>query len=210
MAPEIYTRSLEIAKSSHIKKINFFGGEPLINPQIFPMLQYVLRNGFSLILATNCRPLASEEMLSTFLRITGDYINNIEIVTARDKFHLKYFDPVNVISRLQNNGYKIVVNDYSDYAVLISEHNVHNQELQKLNTRFSCCGDRWSDALGVLPDGGWTICPTSLESFGHIYVNTLSEILNFKKKIPLRYKEGCTVCLQDFKQFHQEFDVKKV
>lgn len=181
----------------------------MVSPNILSMLRTTLESGFSLILATNCRPLADEEVLKIFLNITKQYKERIEIVTSRDRFHLQYFDPTRVIAHLRNDGYSIVVNDYSDHSILISEYNIRNQELQELDTGFSCCGDRRSDALGVLPDGGWTICPTSLESFGDIFSYNLTQIVEFKRRLPLRYKEGCTVCLKDFKGFRKEFEKYK-
>lgn len=209
MSRDVFVQSLAIARTNKIKKINFFGGEPLVNPNFLSMLQTTLESGFSLILATNCRPLANEEALNEFQHITRQYKERIEIVTARDRFHLQYFDPAGIIIHLRNEGYSIVVNDYSDYSILLSEHNIRNQELQELDTGFSCCGDRRSDALGVLPDGGWTICPTSLEPFGDIFSYNLTQIMDFKRGIPLRFKEGCTVCLKDFKTFRKEFEKNK-
>jgi hypothetical protein len=209
MSWDVFMHTLDIAKTSKIKKINFFGGEPLVNPDFFSMLQTTLESGFSLILATNCRLLASDEALNKFLNITKQYKERIEIVTAGDRFHLQYFDPVGVIIYLRNEGYSIVVNGYSDYSILISENNIRNQELHGLDTGFSCCGDRYSDALGVLPDGGWTICPTSLEPFGDIFSYNLTQIVEFKQKIPLRFMEGCTVCLKDFKHFRKKFESEK-
>jgi hypothetical protein len=100
----------------------------------------------------------------------------------------------------------VVVNDYSNHTVLLSEFNANKQELQKLNSRFSCCGNKRTDQLGVLPNGGWTICPPSLISFGDIFSDDLEEIIEFKSGLPLRYKEGCTECLKNFKDFRKEFE----
>jgi organic radical activating enzyme len=210
MSLEVFKRSLAIAKAGNIKMINFFGGEPLVNPDFFSMLQIALENRFDLILATNCRPLTSKVVLDKFLDVTGQYKECIEIVTAKDRFHLRYFDPEDIVTLLQKSGYKIIVNEYSNYSILISEHNVNVRELRELDTRFSCCGDRWSDALGILPNGKWTICPTSLEPFGGIYSITMSEIVEFKKKLPLRYKDGCTICLKDFKEFRKKFEKERI
>ena len=103
----------------------------------------------------------------------------------------------------------MVVQDYSDHAVALTKYNTNNQELRKLNTRGSCCEASWTDYLGVLPDGGWTICPPSLEAFGNIFSNSLGEIMKFKRGLPLRYEEGCTECLKDFKDFRKEFEASK-
>ncbi len=206
MSWDVFLQSLSISKKNNINKLNFFGGEPLVNPVFFKMLQKTLENGFSLILATNCRPLAEKNKLKKFLNVTKKYKERIEIVTARDRFHLMYFDPTSVIIHLRNEGFSIVVNNYSDYSILISECNVSNNELQKMDTRFSCCSGKWSDVLGILPNGDWTICPTSLEAFGNIFSHDLAQIRDFKRKLPLRYKEGCTTCLKDFKGFRKEFE----
>ena len=73
MSWDVFTRSTEIAKESEIYTLNFFGGEPLLNPQFFTMLQTALEKGFSLMLATNCRPLSKENILIKFLDITQSY-----------------------------------------------------------------------------------------------------------------------------------------
>ncbi len=206
MSCEVFTRSLSIAEKNQITTLNFFGGEPLVNPQFCLMLQTALKRNFSLILATNCRPLAVDKFLTKFLDLTKQYRERITIVTARDKFHLRYFDPAEVVTRLRNESYNVTVNDYSDHTVLLSEYNASNRELRKLDTHFSCCEASWRGYLGVLPDGGWTICPVSLETFGNVFTNSLEEILQFKRGLSLRYKEGCTRCLKDFKDFRKEFE----
>ena len=173
MSWDVFTQSVEIAKESQIPTLNFFGGEPLLNPQFFTMLQTALENGLYLILATNCRPLAKEEFFTKFLDVTKQYKERIVIFTARDKFHLQFFDPAEIVNRLRSESYKVVVQDYSNHTVALSEYNVNNQELRKLNTHWSCCKVSWTDYLGVLPDGGWTICPPSLEAFGNIFSDSL-------------------------------------
>jgi organic radical activating enzyme len=209
MSWDVFKRSITIALENRIPSLNFFGGEPMLNPQIFPMLQTAFESGLSLILATNCRPLSEEGLFESFLNITRDHKKSIVIITARDKFHLRFFEPLQIINRLQNEGYKVVVNNYSDDNILISEFNADKRELRKLNTRFSCCGNKLTDYLGVLPNGGWTICPPSLVSFGSIFSDDLKEIVKFKSELPLRYKEGCTQCLKDFHGFSKEFEMKK-
>ena len=209
MSWDVFTKSVEIAKESQIPTLNFFGGEPLLNPQFFLMLQTALENDLFLILATNCRPLEHEGFLIKFLDITKQYKERIVIVTARDEFHLQFFDPAETINRLRSESYEVVVNDYSNHTVLLSEYNANNQELRKLDTHFSCCAASWTDYLGVLPDGGWTICPASLEPFGNIFSDSLDEIVEFKRGLSLRYEEGCTECLKDFKAFRKEFDTSR-
>jgi MoaA/NifB/PqqE/SkfB family radical SAM enzyme len=209
MSREVFIRSVAIAKESRITTLNFFGGEPLLNPHFFPMLQTAFENGFSVMLATNCRPLARKELFAKFLSITKTHQEKIHIFTARDKFHLEHFDPFNVIAALRKENYEVSVSDYSNEAILLSEYNFYNQNLRDLNTLYSCCGGRWTDYLGVLPDGAWTICPPSLEAFGNIFSNSLEEIVEFKRGLPLRYAEGCTDCLTDFKIFRKEFEMGK-
>lgn len=206
MSWDVFARSVAIAEKSGIPTLNFFGGEPLINPRFFPMLQTALEKGFSLILATNCRPLAKEEFLTKFLDVTRKHKERVIIHTTRDKFHLVFFDPVEVVDRLCREDYKVVVNAYSNHTVALSEYNLANQELRKLDTRFCCCKYDWTDYLGILPDGGWTICPPSLEAFGSIFSHNLEEIVTFKRGLTIRYEEGCTECLKDFKDFRKEFE----
>ena len=210
MSLDVFKRSLYMAKENQIPTLNFFGGEPLLNPQIFPMLQTALEDGFSLILATNCRPLAGKEFLDKFLNVTKQYRERVVVFTARDEFHLEFFDPAGVIDRLRSENYEVRVSEYSNHTVALSEYNAKNQELLKLNTRFSCCAGTWTDYLGVLPDGGWTICPPSLEAFGNIFANSLEELVEFKRGLPLHYEHGCTECFKDFKEFRRRFEVSTV
>ena len=209
MSWDVFTQSTAIAKDNRITTLNFFGGEPLLNPQFFPMLKTALENGFSVILATNCRPLAEKRFFAKFLRLTKHYKENIHIFTARDKFHLHHFDPAEIVDNLRMENYGVVVSDYSNDTVLLSEYNVHNQELRELNTHYSCCKGSWTDYLGVLPDGRWTICPPSLEAFGDIFSESMEEIVKFKRELPLRYEEGCSECLKDFKVFRKEFEINR-
>jgi MoaA/NifB/PqqE/SkfB family radical SAM enzyme len=209
MSRGTFTQSLSIARKNQISKLNFFGGEPLLNPDFFSMLQTALENKYTVMLATNCRLLADAGFLKRFLRVTEQYKEKIVIITARDKFHLQFFDPAEVIGRLLGEGYKLIVNDYSDQTVLLTEHNINHPELSELNTDFSCCDSRPSDSVGVLPEGGWTICPVSLETFGDIFSESLEEILEFKRQLPLKYKDGCTGCLKDFSEFHNLFEAKR-
>jgi MoaA/NifB/PqqE/SkfB family radical SAM enzyme len=206
---DVFKRSVAIALENRILTLNFFGGEPLLNPLFFSMLQTALESGLSMMLATNCRPLAEEEFIRRFLDITQDYKKHIVIITARDKFHIRFFDPLETINRLRRERYEVVMNNYSDYTVLLSEFNVNKLEIRKLNTRFSCCRDKWTDHLGVLPNGEWTICPPSLEPFGDIFSSKIEEIIKFKNGLPLRYKDGCSVCLKDFQEFHRRFENRK-
>jgi MoaA/NifB/PqqE/SkfB family radical SAM enzyme len=210
MSWDVFARSVSIAEENEIRKLNFFGGEPLLNPQFFPMLQTAFEKGFYLILATNCRPLSKGSIFTEFLDVTKPYRDRIVVITARDRFHLQFFDPATIIKLLRSESYEVIVNDYSNHTVLLSEYNANNRELQKLNTRFSCCNASWTDYLGVLPDGEWTICPASLEPFGNVFTNSLKEIVEFKRELPLRYEEGCTECLKDFKAFRKEFETRRV
>jgi len=206
MSWNVFERSLSIALENRIPSLNFFGGEPLLNPLFFPMLKISLERDLSLILATNCRPLDEEGFFTKFLDITQGFKNRIVIITARDEFHLRYFDPMEAIERLRDEKYEVVVNDYSDHTILLSKFNANKQELRKLNTSFSCCEGNFSDHLGVLPDGGWTICPPSLLPFGDIFSYSLEEIVKFKSGLPLRCSEGCSECLKDFEIFQKRFE----
>ena len=209
MSWDVFKRSVDIALENRIPALNFFGGEPLLNPQFFSMLQTGLDSDLSLMLTTNCRPLAEEGFIRRFLDITQDYKKHMVIITARDKFHLHFFDPVETIDRLRRERYEVIVNDYSDHSVLLSEFNTNKPELRKLNTRFSCCENIWTDHIGVLPNGEWTICPPSLVPFGDIFSNDIEEIIKFKSRLPMRYKEGCSICLKDFKDFSKQFETTK-
>jgi MoaA/NifB/PqqE/SkfB family radical SAM enzyme len=206
MSWAVFTKSLEQARTNNLRKINFFGGEPLINPKIFPMLQETLDHEFLLILATNCRPLANKELYSKFLDITQKYKKNIVIVTARDSFHLRFFDPTDIINQLRKNSYEVVVQDYSDHVVALSKYNINNPELRSLNTHWSCCEAHWTDYVGILPDGGWTICPPSLEVFGNIFSHNLDDILKFKRELQFHNEQGCSECMKEFKNFHERFE----
>ena len=115
--------------------------------------------------------------------------------------------PAEFQDRLENVD--VVVQDYPNHTVALTEYNANNQELRKLNTHGSCCEFSWTDYLGVLPDGGWTICPASLEAFGNIFANSLEEIIEFKRGLSLHYEEGCTECLKDFKDFRKEFETNR-
>lgn len=202
---EVFTRSLEIAQENNIPAINFFGGEPLLNPKILPMLKETLERGFSVILATNCRLLSDNRLFTKFINITKKYQERIVVFTGRDRFHLVFFDPAEVISRLKGEGYQVNVADYSDQTIAISDFNQGKVDLQGLDTRFSCCAGVWTDYLGVLPDGGWTICPPSLLAFGSVFTHSLPEITDFKRSLPLRCNLGCTDCLKDFNEFRKRF-----
>ena len=199
-------RSVTIALENRIPALNFFGGEPLLNPQFFPMLKKAFENNLSLILATNCRPLAEQGFITRFLDATKAHKKHIVIITARDKFHLQFFDPIEAIEHLRSEGYEVAVNDYSNHTVLLSEYNTSHRELRNLDTHFTCCNATWTDNLGVLPNGQWTICPASLEAFGNIFTNSLQEIVHFKRGLSLHYEEGCTECLKKFKDFRKEFE----
>ncbi len=158
------------------------------------------------MLATNCRLLADASFYDEFAGITRGFKKRMVIITARDKFHLRFFDPIEIIDKLRHDGYEVIVNNYSDNILLLSEFNIHNREISELNTSFSCCGEKRSDNIGILPNGGWTICPPSLAQFGDIFSVQFSEIIEFKRKLSMRYTDGCSECLKDFKQFQKEFN----
>ena len=51
--------------------------------------------------------------------------------------------------------------------------------------------------------------PPCLEPFGNIFSDSLEEIAEFRRGLPLHYKEGCTECLKYFKGFRKEFEKYK-
>jgi organic radical activating enzyme len=209
MSWDVFIKSVAIAKENRIKTLNFFGGEPMLNPLFFRMLQNALENHFSLMIATNCRLFSEGSFLTDFLQLTKNHKSDIHIFTARDKFHLRFFDPADIVGKLRFDGYEISVSKNSNTTILLSKYNTHYQELRRLNTNYSCCQSSWTDYLGILPGGGWTICPPSLEPFGDIFSESLLEIVSFKRGLPLRYTEGCSECLKDFKTFREEFEKYK-
>jgi hypothetical protein len=173
------------------------------------MLKLALDDGFNLILATNCRLLEKEDFFIRFSEITGQYKEHIELITSKDRFHLKFFDPADIIRRLRNENYKVVVSDWSDRSILLSEYDRENKELNDLDTRYSCCNNTWIDYLGVLPEGGWQICPPYSDPFGDIFSTGFEEIRQFRNGLTLRYKEGCTRCMVDLVNIHQEFESRR-
>lgn len=208
MTRDIFQRSVEIAKENQIPKLNFFGGEPLTNPYFFSMLQKALENKFDIIIATNCRNLAKENYFTEFLEVTRNYKDRCQIITSRDKFHLQFFDPIEIVDTLRSENYKVVVNNWSDYSILLSEKNSNNRELHKLNTDFSCCNYTWMDYVGILPDGGWQICPPYLKAFGNIISDSFKKIIEFRRGLKLPYQKGCTECLKLLNGIHKEFEAK--
>jgi hypothetical protein len=150
-----------------------------------------------------------KNFITRFLATTKKYRERIAVYTARDKFHLQFFDPAEIVERLRNEGYKVVVNDWSDYRGLLSEYNADNKEFQKLDTNYSCYGYRWMDCLEVLPDGGWQICSPCLEAFGDIFSDSLEDVAEFRRGLSLHYEEGCTECLKYFKVLRKEFEKYK-
>jgi organic radical activating enzyme len=206
MSQEVFNRALLIANNHRIPALNLFGGEPLLNPDILPMVETALKNDVFLIIATNCHPLTNDGLYTKFLVKARQFRERITIITARDQFHLKYFDPEQIIRRLRSESFEVIVQDYSNQTIALSEHNTNNQELRSLNTQWSCCNAGWTDYVGILPNGAWTICPPSLEPFGNIFDFSLDEILDFKRGLKMRYEQGCTECLKDFKRFRRIFE----
>jgi hypothetical protein len=172
------------------------------------MVQTTLEKGFRLMLSTNCRLFSKKEFFNKFINITDEYKNSIIVITARDRFHLKYFDPLNIVNRLRKKSFNVIVNDYANQTILLSKYNIKNEKLLRMNTDFSCCNGIWNDYLGVLPEGEWTICPASLEIFGNVFINPLEEVVEFKRGLSLKNNKGCTECLKDFKYFSNEFNRK--
>ncbi len=208
MSLDVFNKAVAIAKESKIPTLNFFGGEPLINPQIMAMLRKAIEDKFDLLIATNCQPLSNEHRFIEFLDATRHYTQHIAVLVAKDRFHLEFFDPSEVVDRLLEEGYKVSIQDYSNHTVALSEHNMSRLELYELNTYWSCCDAKWTDYVGILPNGAWTICPPSLEPFGNIFINSLADILDFKKGILFQNDRGCQECLKHFEMFKQRFELQ--
>lgn len=64
--------------------MNFFGGEPFINPDCLDTLESALGAGMSLILATNCYFLADDRVRDRFLEISRGYRDKISITVGDD------------------------------------------------------------------------------------------------------------------------------
>ncbi|XUX01028.1 MAG: radical SAM protein [Dehalogenimonas sp.] len=203
---EVFQQSMALSQKSGINKLNFFGGEPLLNPSFFKMTESALENGFSLIVTTNCRPLEDIVTMAKFVELTEKYKERLIIITARDKFHLKFYDPLAVVNLLRGQGYSVTVDDYSDRTIALTEFNIWNRGLEGLDPGYSCCKGEWTDFLGILPDGSWTLCPPSIKPFGSVFTQSLDEMIEFKKGLVFNSSGGCTVCLKDFKRFKEEFE----
>ena len=206
MSQEIFNRSILIAQEENIPIINFFGGEPLLNPEIISMVKTATETDALILIATNLRPLENQNKFAEFLKVSQKHAQRIHIITSRDKFHLQFYDPIEIINHLKSENINVIINDYSDSSILLSEFNETKKELHEINTNFCCCNHKGTENIGILPDGSWTICPPSLEPFGNIYSHSLKEIVRFKLSLSLRYQDGCTECLKDFPFFRKQFE----
>lgn len=205
MSLDVFEKSLEIAKKNNITKLTFFGGEPFINGEIFQMLNSALKNNFELIIATNGYFLSNDRISEEFYELTRTFKNKILITIGSDQYHKKYFDPAMVAGQLKANGYTVLLQDYCDEVLIISEYNQDKKNLRATTTGFSSCEGGKYHSVGVLPNGDWTICPPSLIEFGNIANIDLNQLLSFKENLPFKCEQGCTACLKDFNSYRQEF-----
>ncbi len=206
MSLEVFEKTIDIAKKNNINKLTFFGGEPFINSEIFKMLDCTLKNNFDLIIATNGHFLNNDKTFKMFYEVTHIYKNKIIFNIGYDKYHKRYFDPTNVADKLKNYGYSVLLQDYCDDVLIISEYNKDKVDLHAtINTSISCCEKGKYHSVGVLPNGAWTICPPSLTEFGNISNIDLKELLSFKQNLPLKCEQGCTMCLKDFNSYNKDF-----
>lgn len=206
MSLEVFEKSIDIAKNNNITKLNFFGGEPFINSEIFNMLGYALKNDFDLIIATNGYFLNNDKFFKMFYEVTHKYKNKIVLNIGYDKYHRKYFDPINAANILEDNGYSVLLQDYCDEFLIITENNKDKVNLgPTTNSSINCCENGKYHSVGVLPNGSWTICPPSLIEFGNIYNIDLLDLLNFKQNLPFKCDQGCTLCLKDFNDYNKDF-----
>lgn len=206
MSLEVFEKSIDIAKKNNITKLTFFGGEPFTNSEIFKMLDCSLKNNFDLIIATNGYLLNNDKTYEMLYEVTHTYKNKILFDIGNDKYHKQYFDPTNVADKLKNHGYPVLLQDYCDYALIISDYNKDKVNLQTIsNISISCCEKGKYQSVGVLPNGAWTICPPSLIEFGNISNIDLKELLTFKHKLPFKCELGCTMCLKDFNSYNKDF-----
>jgi len=206
MSLEVFEKTIDIAKKNNITRLTFFGGEPFINSEIFNMLCCALKNNFDLIIATNGYFLNNDRIFKMFYEETHIYKNKIVLNIGYDEYHKKYFDPINTANKLKNNGYSVLLQDYCDDSLIISEHNKDKVNLlPTTNTSINCCETGKYHSVGVLPNGSWTICPPSLIEFGNIYNIDLIDLVSFKQNLPFKCDQGCTICLKDFNSYNKDF-----
>ncbi|UWG96418.1 4Fe-4S cluster-binding domain-containing protein [Dehalobacter sp. DCM] len=206
MSLEIFEKSIHIAKDNNIKKINFFGGEPFFNFQIFNMLDYTLKNNFDLVLATNGYFLNNDSLFDTFHEVTHRYKERIMLCIGYDKYHKKYFDSTFIANKLKNYGYHVKLEDYCEDELIISDLNKDRLNVNAINSSsICCCSNGKHHSVGILPNGAWSICPPSLLEFGNIENIDLQDLLVFKQKLPFQYEKGCSLCLKDFDSYHKNF-----
>jgi hypothetical protein len=205
MSFEVFKDSIRIAISNNIKKLNFFGGEPFMNPLIFEMISYVLNFNFTIQINTNCRILYSSKYFDKFVAIVGNHKKNVIIRTSRDKYHLEKFDPLPVIAKLSNLGFETRINTYCDDSVLLSPNNIDKLD-SYTNTDFSCCGKTGNPSPAILPDGSWTLCVASLIPFTNIYSLTYTDLLSFTSTLNIQSSISCTECLKKFPEYRKSLD----
>jgi hypothetical protein len=207
---ETFARSLEIAAAAGIGKLNFFGGEPLINPACLDMMDRALGDGFDLILATNAYYLSDPRIRDRFLAITGERRSRVSITVGSDEFHLARFDPVPVVAGLRDLGYEAILQDYGNGHLILTELNRRRLgDVARFDSRMCCCAEGAENHIGILPDGSWALCPPSTLGFGSISTIALEELTAFKAGLDFDYSGGCTLCLASFARYRAAFEASR-
>ena len=122
MSWDVFARSIVIVEENKIHMLNFFGGEPLLNPQFFPMLQTTLEKNLYLILATNCRRFEKEELFTELLDKKFIYEAKGNVFIFSDVRFIK-FHPSYIIRKLVERYHiqEISLNEYITHLKLLTE-----------------------------------------------------------------------------------------
>ena len=92
------------------------------------MIDAALSEGYEISLATNCKVLSASDKFNRFIEAVGERKEKMRIITTRDKYHLKTFDPEDVIERLKACGLEVSVNYYANNSLIITEYNRENKK----------------------------------------------------------------------------------
>ena len=199
----VFNRGLVIAREYDISQLNFFGGEPLLNPHFFPMLAAALEQGYQVLLNTNCYLLSRAEVFTEFCHTAGSYTKSIQINTSADRYHLQVFNPYPVVDRLQAKGFPVYVNTYTNQSIILTTHNRSRKKLFT-DTSLCCCFGSGINHPGILPDGSWTLCSPSLLEFSNINQLALGALLDFSRSLCIPPNRSCTVCLKKFPVYRKK------
>lgn len=123
MSWNIFNKAIKIALDHKINTINLFGGEPFLNKNIFNMIEHCLLNNLQIILATNGKILSKDNVYDQFIRITEEHKDMIRITIGNDEYHLPFFNPESIGKKLKNDGYIIVMPEYTDNTLIITDNN---------------------------------------------------------------------------------------